>query len=653
MYERSAIILERYFNSILGMNQDINLRTVYMTYRDLVKITKEYEILMEAEDKVIGEFDEIASEIRTIQQDQGNLYRANIKLEEERNQLFSDFDEDSLVVEKKLKRIESIIRNNNSRLFELREEFIKTISKFNEKQKERNKAAKTRRLQEKEHLHMLEVLNEQLTKIDKRVVENSRRNLAINDNYIEQEIINKMLNNGKGERIPFNEDVIRCAVRGKKEIIHGIAECYIHTYDRAVKLLIDINNDDINMKKHEKFIRDTSIKVALLNAENTYITSFLDFERMTAINGKKAHDKLMEEACYNFNADMSQFKNLYNLALKEIIGKATKKNYEDLYNKEYIKNIEEKEENFEKEMSNITYGVGSFINSNFWRIQEIKNVYEVYQNEITIKIGRDLSQFQLEEYRPRIAQEEDGIFKTDIQSNDDEYIEYVEEYEFDEDQIEKDLRENEKHENKSFLEDDEIEDEFSEYENYDKYSYEDRSRFEKFEDKKIETEDKNYSLFDEIYDKTLKENKSEEKIDIFEKKWEEDIANDNENEEKNHLINNRLDIEALSRIANYDGYEEDDEVELDEEEKPENKKDYYKESIFNEDDYMVSNFKRYSSNDEDIDFDDEIHRIYDENIYKYKGGELPREVKKLKSSKKSSKNKSILNKFFKDKEFKN
>ena len=51
----------------------------------------------------------------------------------------------------------------------------------------------------------------------------------------------------------------------------------------------------------------------------------------------------MDEECKNFHADISQIGNLYELILKETTGKSTKKAYKELYNKNYLKEIEENE----------------------------------------------------------------------------------------------------------------------------------------------------------------------------------------------------------------------------------------------------------------------------------------------------------------------
>ena len=36
MYERSAIVLEKYFNNICGLDKKINLKTIYKDYREIV-----------------------------------------------------------------------------------------------------------------------------------------------------------------------------------------------------------------------------------------------------------------------------------------------------------------------------------------------------------------------------------------------------------------------------------------------------------------------------------------------------------------------------------------------------------------------------------------------------------------------------------------
>ena len=153
----------------------------------------------------------------------------------------------------------------------------------------------------------------------------------------------------------------------------------------------------MKLNKYEKLLRDVTVKLLFLDAEKEYIVSFLDNERMTAINGLKAHRELMKDACINFDNDIAQINNLYELLLRETTGKSTKKAYRELYNKTYLKEIEEKEKNFEQETNKIKLKMGAVINYNYWRIDGIKNIYHVFQDEITEKFEKDLSEFRIEE----------------------------------------------------------------------------------------------------------------------------------------------------------------------------------------------------------------------------------------------------------------
>ena len=62
--------------------------------------------------------------------------------------------------------------------------------------------------------------------------------------------------------------------------------------------------------------------------------------------------------------------------------------------------------------------MGAVINSNYWRIEGIKNVYEVFQKEITDKFDKDLSEYKLEEIEDIVEENEeeiDFIDKEDIE----------------------------------------------------------------------------------------------------------------------------------------------------------------------------------------------------------------------------------------------
>ena len=505
MYERSASVLERYFNSILGLDQKINLQTIFEDYKELIEKTKKYQEIIENEDKIIEEFDKAASEIENIQQEQKKIYKNDIKLEEERNQLFDSLDEEPVNIEKKLKKVESSITAKNVKLEELREAFINALTIFSEKQTERNKYSRTRRTIEKEHLQTLDKTNNDINEIDNELISSLKEFTNLENEDTKNEIIQKMINNGKGERVPFNTNVIEKAVKIKIEITRKKAELYILIYEKIKKLLIEINSDEIKLGKYEKNLRDTSVKLSYLEAENNYIISFLDNERRTAINGKKVHEKLMADACENFDLDIKQFSNLYELILKETSGKSTKKAYNELYNKEYLKNIEEKEKNFEKEINSIKINTSAIINSNYWRIEEIKNIYNVFKKEITEKFDKDLSEFKLEESEEIAGQveeviqeeqeEKDDIFKKNISDEETEYIEeYEEDYDSDDNEEYDEYEDEDNEEDDYYNENDDdnnidYDDDDYEYDDEDDYEFDDDEEYEEYEDDEYDEDD--------------------------------------------------------------------------------------------------------------------------------------------------------------------
>lgn len=103
----------------------------------------------------------------------------------------------------------------------------------------------------------------------------------------------------------------------------------------------------------------------------------------------------MSEACEKFNAYTKQINNLYELLLKEIVNKATKKCYTQLYNKSYLLDIQRKEERFKREKNRINLNTATLLNSNYWRIEGIKNIYTVFYKTVSEVFGRDVAEFDL------------------------------------------------------------------------------------------------------------------------------------------------------------------------------------------------------------------------------------------------------------------
>lgn len=487
MYERSAIVLETYLNKNFGLDQKYNLKENYANYCNIVKEAKQYQEIVKEEEALIENFDEAAKQIQTIQTKQSKLYESNLKMEEMRNQLFSDLGENPEILESKLKKVEDKIFENNEELKKLREELVQSLAIFSERQKERNKCARNKRVAETNYINYIKEKKEFFEQIDIKYIKNMKTFLENDTQEVQEELSQIMIKNGEKEKVAFNREVIEKAILARFEIAKKEIECYLTIYERSKKLLLEIDNEELKLNKHEKTSKDISVKLAFLEAQKDYIVGFLDNERLTAINGPKQHEKMMEEACEGFDSDILQIKNLYELVLKEISGKSTKKAYKELYNKTYLKEIEQKEKNFEKEVNNINIRMGTVINSNYWRIEGIKNIYNVFQKEITEKFGRDLSEYQIEEPKEIEEVEEIEVLEEKIEQfnpieeivlgsiDDDDEIDLSEfdfgeddeddedfnfDFEDEEDEIEENDEfeedEEDEHFDKDFLEDEEI-----------------------------------------------------------------------------------------------------------------------------------------------------------------------------------------------------
>ena len=465
MYERSAIVLETYFEGVLGFNKGNNLKTNYDNYNRIMEEIKEYQRIIKEEENVIEKFDEVASEIEEIQKKQNKIHEANSKLEEERNNLFNDLSENPSTLDQKLQKIEESFDKNNEEIKDLRQRYVKALVIFTERQKERNKYARMHRTTEGEYLNTIKEINSEFSGMNIKEIEEVKKFINSENEEEKNNIVNKMLKNGKNERVPFNTEVIEKAVEERTNIAKKEAELYISIFEKMKKLLGEVNSGAVKLTKFERTARDVSVKLAFLNAEKEYIVGFLDNERMTAMNGKKAHDKLMEEACQNFDLDIKQINNLYELVIRETTKKATKKAYKELYNKTYLKEIEEKEKDFEEEVTNIKINMGTVINSNYWRIEGIKNIYNVFQEEISEKFEKDLSEYRIEEIEKddEVKDKQEESIEENIDSYDDNYEE--DDYE-DSDYEEDDYDDNDYYddENVEYDEDDYDYDEYNEYE---------------------------------------------------------------------------------------------------------------------------------------------------------------------------------------------
>ena len=519
MYERSAIVLERYIQKIFEFDKTNNLKTNYKNFMDLLDEVEKYQELAEKEGKIIKEFDDTVKEIESIQAKQEKVCEENQKLEKNRNQLFMDLGEDSKILDNKFKKTENAIEENNKYLKELREDFINYLSDFSNRQKERNKCEKAKRIGEANHISYIKKMQTEFQAINTKNVATIKEFIHSDKDAIKQELNEIMTKNGKNEKIGFNQNVLKMAIKARISIAEKEAECYVLIYDKMKKILSEIESENLKINKYKKNLKDVSVKLAFLEAEKEYIFGFLDYERMTTIAGIKVHKKKMEEACQNFELDMIQIHNLYELILREIANKSTKKAYKELYNKTYLRNIEDKEKNFEEEVNSIKINMGTVINSNYWRIEGIKNVYNVFQEEVTEKFDKDLSEFKLEESETE-AKENLSVIEDDYE-DDYEEEDYEEDYddEYEEDEYDEDYDEDY---------DDEYEEDYDE--DYDD-EYEEDDYDEDYDDE-YEEED-----YDEDYDDEYEEDDYDEDYDD---EYEDDyIENEKENKKANKKETNK------------------------------------------------------------------------------------------------------------------
>lgn len=584
MYERSAIVLERYLNKLFGFDKVSNLRENFYHFSELIEDLKEYQTMVSEEEKVINKFDEIAKEIQEIQKAQEKLSISNQKLEDERNKLFNALDENPNTIQGKMEKIEKMVDDNNIELKKLREEYIKTFVIFIERQKERNKFARGKRGTETKYLTSMKEAKEKFKYVSVQDMQNMKRFVSGNKTDLKNGIIDIMIKNGKSEKIGFNKEVINKAVDVRIAIAEKEAECYMTCYDRFRKLLNEIDSDSIKLDRYEKFSKDNSVKLAFLNAEKEYVIDFLDNERMTVIGGPVAHKKMMEEACKNFDLDISQIENLYELILREIAGKSTKKAYNELYNKTYLRDIQAKERGFEAEATNIKINLGTVINSNYWRIEGMKNIYEVFIREVTEKFEKDLSDYKVEEIEiinqiEDITQTKQSLIKENTNNiindplysynnynkKDDEYgYNFEEKDDIDDEDGEEDIFSNDEYDNENYFDNefenvdvdqqeyDEEDDEYSDYNNEDEYQNDEYNEYDDEEDYQEDNYDDNDEYYDSSDEDELEEDKDEENYyDNYNN--DEYDENDYENEEDENNLN---EFKNPSYKNSYDTYQE-------------------------------------------------------------------------------------------------
>ena len=409
MYERNAVIIERYFGKMFGYNIKNNIKCNFDNYSKLVEAAESYKKCTEEEEEIIIEYDIIANKITDIQKKQENLNKENIKLQDERNNFFENIDENANIIQKKLDKVNNEIKKIDEEIQENAINFINVVAEFNEKSIIRDKCGKRRRTVEIDYNKKLNETLDNYKNIDLNLEKRAKQFIELDTSEIENELKNEILKNGENEKIPFQKDVIKCAITLSIDNQKKETDILANIYEKTNKLFSEIKNNNLKLEKHKKIILDSNSKLCFISALKEYVIQFLDNERLAAVNGENEYNKLMKDACKNLKNDLIQINNLYTLLLKEISKKATKKTYTDLYNIEYLKKLEKNAEEFENEVKKLKLPV-AVINPNYWRIEGMKKIYSVFNKCVTENYNRDLKDF--------ISAEED--------SSDDENTERIE-----------------------------------------------------------------------------------------------------------------------------------------------------------------------------------------------------------------------------------
>ena len=535
---------------------------MYNFYCELVEKLEKYQVNYQKEFIAIQDYNETLKKIKQIQLTQEKLYKRSAKLEYNRNLLFNNLDGKVEEIEKCIEKIEAEVEKNNEDMKSIKTALIATLGEFNEKKFELSKCKRYKKMAENDYNEIYEKAKANFDEIDQENVAEIKA-FAKFDNT--DDIIATLQENGSGEKIPFNEGVIECATIFGVDIAKKEAAAYLTIYDKMVKLMADIDAGSAKIELHKKYLRNEKAKIDFIVAVKEYMTQFLDYERMTIIHGRKSHNRLMSEACENFNADAVQINNLFELLLRETTNKATKKAYKELYNQSYLTEIREKEEKFKKEKNRVNLNTATLINSNYWRIEGVRGIYTVFYKNVSEVFGRDVEEFD-------IPKEFDENASDDQDEYDGENV--VDE------QVEEEVVEEKKEEKKKET---------------PRMPFEFKGSLDiDLDDENEETEDEE-DEDDEAFKNFKRINKKSKKLDDSD---EEELDDDD------LIMPSKVSFDDEDDEIEEDGFEEDDEFD--------DYDDDYEEDEEDEEDLFSS------SEEEDDDFEDEEESMFESKLNKKK-----------------------------------
>ena len=638
MYERSASVLEKYISQTMIYSSE--LKENYSYYKGLISLLENYQNASEKEITYDKEYKMVLSNVEDIQKKQKEISKYNVELENKRNRLFSDSIKPPEEIESYLLDIEKAVKENGEKLIEARTELISELKNVAEKKESLKEIQETIRQENRNFRKALREIQNSYKVISEEQVD--WLDQSIKDyKKMEDEVIDIMLQNGEGEKVPFDENAIKSGAIFGIDIARKECEAYIFIYKQTSKLMDEISSNKVKLETRKRAFFVAESKIKFLEAEKEYLNHFLDNERLTAIHSEEEHTKAMKDAMEKFKYDVLKFDKLYDLLVKETRGRATKEDYDTLYDADHYRDVEDREAKFKRETKRL--GINSVVSPDYWRSEGMRCVYDAFTKIISPveekRIENNEIKIETVERIPEIIKndaDEDVIEDTKIEEDfkDEEIAEIIKSTpDIEEPSINDDaqiFRDEYKYKDRirRLLEQNNIENVMRDYKQLDKMNLTEKDEI----DEETEAEDDEYSnsnlnkkdeyssKFSDSYDKNILSNEEDDEEDYDYDDEDDDYYDDDEDDEQfsrhkdeyrkgRHSDDNQR-SNIFSKLKNifaksdddydydYDDEEDDDDYEEDDDDYEEDDDDY---DDYEDEDIKIEqnarNKRRYENDD--------------------------------------------------------
>ena len=415
MYERNASVIDKYFGEKFGYRQTFNLKNNFTNYCDLLDKINELKDKRNAEKTASLEYNETCQKLKEIQDKHKKISEKVAGNDYNRNILFSNINDDVTGLRKCFEKIEGDIAKGQSEIEALSKEFCDCVADYQSKKSTLEQIKSEREGIEQEYKAVFLKTKENYEKVNGDFVKYISKYTTDEIKKTKKELIDIITKNGAKEKIPFDADVVSKAAEFATDVYKRIAEANVNIYDKTGKLIEEILGNSVKLSRHLKWRKDGVANIKFFDAEEQYLVQFLDNERIPVMHGAKIHRKLMLDACKAMVQDVEQMNNLYELILREIAGRSAKKAYKELYVIDYIENIEREERSSKIDSTDID--IATVINSNYWRIEGMRTVYNTFDSIVT-----ELYEKNLDEIFPKAKKEE--VEENNTEDDDDVEIEF-------------------------------------------------------------------------------------------------------------------------------------------------------------------------------------------------------------------------------------